>query len=112
MPGRLRIGLLLALIGAATMLPAALPAQDRAQDRAADCTREQDCALGAFKSGEIRSLSQVLAVAREKMPGEVVKIELEREKGIWVYEIKILTRSGERREIEIDAQTLNVIKIK
>jgi len=108
MPGRLHIGLLLALIGAAAMLPAALPAQERA----ADCTREQDCALGAFKSGEIRSLSQVLAVAREKMPGEVVKIELEREKGIWVYEIKILTRSGERREIEIDAQTLNVIKIK
>jgi uncharacterized membrane protein YkoI len=106
--GTPRIWLLAALIGAIAALPASLPAQDRASD----CKREQDCALGAFKGGEIRSLSEVLAVAREKMPGEVVKIELEREKGVWVYEIKILTRSGQRREIEIDAQTLDVIKIK
>jgi len=108
MLGRLRIGTLGILIGVAAILPASLPAQDRATD----CKREQDCALGAVKGGEIRSLPDVLAVAREKMPGEVVKIELEREKGVWVYEIKILTRSGQRREIEINAQTLDVIKIK
>jgi uncharacterized membrane protein YkoI len=41
----------------------------------------------------------------------VVKIELEREDGVWVYEIKVLTRSGRRREVEIDARTLAVIKI-
>jgi uncharacterized membrane protein YkoI len=28
-----------------------------------------------------------------------------------VYEIKVLTRSGRRREVEINAQTLAVIKI-
>jgi uncharacterized membrane protein YkoI len=82
-----------------------------AQERAATCGREQDCALDAFKGGEIRPLPEVLAVARERLPGEVVKVELEREDGIWVYEIKILTPSGKRREIEIDARTLAVIKI-
>lgn len=82
-----------------------------AKDDKSDCRRSQDCALNAFKNGEIRPLTEVLAVAHEKLPGEVVKIELEREDGVWVYEIKVLTPSGKRREIEINAQTLAVIKI-
>jgi uncharacterized membrane protein YkoI len=76
-----------------------------------DCKREQDCALNAVSGGEIRPLTEVLAVAKEKLPGEVIKVELEREDGIWVYEVKVLTTSGRRREIEINAKTLAVIKI-
>lgn len=83
----------------------------QAKDNKSDCPRSQDCALNAFKNGEIRPLPEVLTVAHEKLPGEVVKIELERENGTWVYEIKVLTPSGKRREIEINAQTLAVIKI-
>lgn len=78
---------------------------------AEDCKRNQDCALEAFQRGEIKPLSEVLAVARARLPGEVVKIELEREDGIWVYEIKILTASGRVREIEINAKTLAIIKV-
>ena len=65
----------------------------------------------AFKSGQIKPLSEVLAVVRAKVPGEVVKVELDREDGIWVYEIKVLTPSGRRREVEINAHTLAIIKI-
>ncbi|HEV2571195.1 PepSY domain-containing protein [Methylocella sp. CPCC 101449] len=75
-----------------------------------DCDGGQNCALDARKQGEIRPLSEVLAVARQHLPGEVIKIELDREDGVWVYEIKILTPKGRRREIEINAQTLEVIK--
>jgi uncharacterized membrane protein YkoI len=107
LPRTLLTGWLLALLCVAILLPAAATGKDRQQD----CKRSQDCALDAFKSGQIRPLSEVLAVAREKLPGEVVKIELEREDGAWVYEIKVLTPSGRRREIEINAQTLAVIKI-
>ncbi|ACI91395.1 propeptide, PepSY amd peptidase M4 [Afipia carboxidovorans OM5] len=78
---------------------------------AADCKRSQDCALDAFKGGEIKPLPEVLAVAREKMPGEVVKVELDREDGAWVYEVKILTPSGKRRKVEINASTLAIIKV-
>jgi uncharacterized membrane protein YkoI len=77
----------------------------------ADCKRSQDCALDAFKGGEIKPLPEVLAVAREKMPGEVVKVELDREDGAWVYEVKILTPSGKRRKVEINASTLAIIKV-
>jgi len=100
------IGAVIAVLIAAgaTMQPVAWAKDDK-------CKREQDCALQALKSGEIRPLTDVLAVAREKLPGEVIKIELDRDDGVWVYEIKVLTDSGKRREIEINAQTLAVIKI-
>lgn len=77
-----------------------------------DCKRKQDCALDAFQRGEVRPLSEVLTVARAKVPGEVVKVELDREDGIWVYEIKVLTASGRVRELDIDAKTLAIIKVK
>ena len=98
-----RIALLLALAAGVVALPP-LASGD-------DCKRKQDCALDAFQRGEVRPLSEVLAVARAKVPGEVVKVELDREDGIWVYEIKILTASGRVREIEINAKTLAVIKV-
>jgi uncharacterized membrane protein YkoI len=100
-----------AICAVLVLLAFAPPPAAVAQDPSADCRRAQDCALDALQSGEIRPLPEVLAVAREKLPGELVKVELEREDGIWVYEIKILTPSGKRREIEIDARTLAVIKI-
>lgn len=77
----------------------------------ADCKRSQDCALDAFKNGEIKPLTDVLAAARAQIPGEVVKIELDREDGLWIYEIKILTPSGKRRKIEINASTLAITKM-
>jgi uncharacterized membrane protein YkoI len=101
-----RIGLFLALL--LLTVAAALPQSAVA---GSDCKRSQDCALDAFKSGEIKPLSDVLAAARAKVPGEVVKIELDREDGIWVYEIKILVPSGKRRKVEINASTLAIIKI-
>jgi uncharacterized membrane protein YkoI len=94
------LGLAIA-VGAIALLPHAVSGDERGQD----------CALGAFKDGEIQPLSAVLAAVREKMPGEVVKIELEREDGAWVYEIKILTSSGRRRKLEINARTLAIIKV-
>ena len=71
---------------------------------------DQDKARAALQSGQIRSLDQVLGVARQKWPGEIVKVELEHDDGDWIYEIKILSDQGERHEVEIDAATLRVRK--
>ena len=43
------------------------------------------------------------------MPGDVVKLDLKQKKGVWLYELKILTPSGKRREVRIDAKTLAII---
>ncbi len=70
---------------------------------------DQDDARRALQAGEIRPLEEVLAAARAAVPGEVVKLDLKRDNGRWVYELKILTASGKRREVEIDGRSLAVV---
>ena len=72
---------------------------------------DQDEARQALERGEIRPLDQVLSAARDRTPGDVVKVELDRDDGRWVYEIKILTPSGDRREVEIDASSLQILEV-
>ena len=83
----------------------------RSDRGSSSCKREQDCAREAFVKGEIRPLTEVLKAVREKVPGDIIEIELDREDGIWVYEVKVLPPSGRRKKLEIDARTLEIIKI-
>lgn len=97
-----------AILLAAVLACATAPSLAR-DDR---CRRDQDCAREALVHGEIRPLSEVLGVVRDKVPGDIIEIELDREDGIWVYEVKVLPPSGRRKKLEIDARTLEILKIK
>ena len=50
-------------------------------------------------------------VERDK-PGQVLAVELEREAGRWIYEIKLLAARGSIVELEIDARDGSVLKRK
>jgi uncharacterized membrane protein YkoI len=90
-----RFAFLLLLAVAAVARPAAADDQDRAR--------------AALERGEIRPLDQVLAAAKAAVPGDVVKLDLKQKKDVWLYRLKILTPSGKRREVKIDAKTLAII---
>jgi uncharacterized membrane protein YkoI len=47
----------------------------------------------AVEAGEIKSLADILAAVRGKLPGEVAGVEIERERGRWA-------RSGEIERIK------------
>ena len=86
------------LIAGATLLCAAFAAvpgygDDHARTRA------------ALQTGEIRPLGEIMAAAKRDTPGEVVEVELEREHGRWIYEVKILTPQGEVRRVDYDARS-------
>lgn len=53
-------------------------------------------------------MSAVLGVVRDKVPGDIIEIELDRDDGIWIYEVKVLPPSGHRKKLEIDARTLEI----
>lgn len=55
------------------------------------------------------SMEQVIQTAKTKFPGRIVEAELEAEDGTLVYEVKVVSASGEIREIEIDAQSGEVL---
>ncbi|VCU70225.1 Peptidase propeptide and YPEB domain protein [Pigmentiphaga humi] len=107
LPSSLRPGLAALLLAA---LLACGPASVQARDDA--CKKDQDCAREALVHGEIRPLSAVLGVVRDKVPGDIIEIELDREDGIWIYEVKVLPPNGRRKKLEIDARTLEILKIK
>jgi len=55
------------------------------------------------------SMEQAIQTAKTKFPGRVVEAELEAEDGALVYEVKVVSASGETQEIEIDAQSGEVL---
>lgn len=89
----------------AALCAAGLPWIARGDDQ------DQEQARQAVERGEIRPLDQVLQAVQARVPGEVVDVELEREDGRWVYEIKVITASGKRQEVEIDASSLEILEV-
>jgi uncharacterized membrane protein YkoI len=88
-----------ALVALSVLLCAASPAL------ADESRRDQDEAREAVERGAIRPLEEILAKLRDRFPGEIVKIKLEREHGLWVYEFRLLDPRGRLREITVDAAT-------
>ncbi len=73
--------------------------------------RDHDRARDALARGEIRPIAEILASAAATVPGDVVEVELEREGGAWVYELKVLAEDGRRLEVLLDAATATVIEV-
>ena len=73
--------------------------------------REHEEIRAALERGEVLPLVRILAIAQEKVPGDVIEVELEKEQGILIYEIKVLTVGGRVREIKIDARQGTVLEI-
>lgn len=55
------------------------------------------------------TIEEAIQTAKTKFPGRVVEAELESEDGTLVYEVEIVNASGEEHEIEIDAQTGEIL---
>lgn len=100
-----------ALYAAAAALALAVGATGMAGADDDDEISEQESVRAALQRGEVLPLSRIIAIAVAKVPGDVIKVELEREDGLIVYEIKILTPRGRVREVELDARTGNIRKI-
>jgi uncharacterized membrane protein YkoI len=73
---------------------------------------EQDRARAALQAGEVRPLAEILAAVARDFAGDVLAIELERERGIWIYEVKLLTRMGTLLKLEYNAGTAQLIRAK
>ena len=67
--------------------------------------RSQDRARAAVESGQILPLQTVLQRVAISHPGQVLEVELEREHGLWVYELKVLRPGGSLFKLELDART-------
>lgn len=78
----------------------------------ADDDDDQDRARAAVERGEIRPLSQILALLERRFVGQVVDTDLDRDDGRWIYEFKLLPPSGRMYRVKLDAATGAVIETK
>ena len=62
--------------------------------------------------GEVRPLSDILAVVRKRVPGDVVKVEAERRDGRWLYEIRVVDDKGRVFEVHVDASNATIERIR
>lgn len=85
--------------------------KDRKLSKAERKRAEQEAIRTAVQRGELLPLPRILSIAQKRVPGDVVKVELDYEPTGIKYEVKILTPSGRVREVEINARTGSVIKI-
>ncbi len=87
-------------------LPTLLTALLLSLPAAAGDHHDHDRARRAVEAGEVLPLRQVLdRVAAAGHRGEVLEVELERERGAWVYEIRMLAPGGRILDLEVDAAT-------
>ena len=77
------------LAALAAILAALAPAPGRSDEPG---VQDKQGAAIFLERGEIRPLEEILASLAVTQPGEVVAIDLEKEDGRWVYELKIVTR--------------------
>ncbi|MGL1834316.1 PepSY domain-containing protein [Rhodocyclaceae bacterium SMB388] len=94
----------LALVAA---LVGAMPAVGVAGDR-----DDHERARRALEAGEVLPLGTVLARVERDFPGQVIEVELERDDGMWLYEVKLIRSGGALVELEIDARNGDVLRIK
>ena len=73
---------------------------------------DQERATRAVQAGEILSLRVILERLEKTQPGQVLDVEFEEKKGVWIYELKILKTGGRLQKLKIDAKTGEIISNK
>ncbi|WP_251134050.1 PepSY domain-containing protein [Rhodomicrobium sp. Az07] len=73
---------------------------------------DHDTAREAVEKNDIRQLADILGAVKDRLPGEVVGIEIERKHGVWYYEFRTVNKAGRIFEVYVDAKTAEIAKIK
>jgi uncharacterized membrane protein YkoI len=58
-----------------------------------------------IEQGEILPLEQVIDMLQRQWPGHAIEVELEREDGVYLYEIEWLDPAGRVWELDVDARS-------
>lgn len=74
-------------------------------------SEDHEAARAAVERGELLPLSRILVIVAQEFPGRVLEVELEREKGRYIYEFEILQANGAVIEVQYDGRTAQRLKV-
>jgi len=95
---------LLLLLSLSCIVPAVLADGEHDHDRAR--------AVMVMLAGEVLPLSTILERVAREQPGQVLEVELERDDGRWIYELKLLQGEGKLVKLKVDARDGAVLRKK
>ena len=75
----------------------------RGDDDGGEYHDDHERARDARKTGKIQKLSAIIAEVKKVRPGEIVDVSLETEKNMPVYDLVILSQSGNLYKVRVDA---------
>ena len=73
---------------------------------------DHERARQAVEAGDVLPLRTILDRVERDYPGKVMEVELDREKGEWVYEIKLLRKGGVLVKLKIHARDGTILGFK
>ncbi len=71
---------------------------------------DHEAARAALQAGEVQPLTVILERVARDLPGQVLEVELEREGGRWLYELKVLQAGGSMVKVRVDARSAEVLR--
>ena len=71
---------------------------------------DHDQARAAVQAGEVLPLRTLLDRLEKSHPGQVLEVELERDDGRWVYELKLLQAGGRLVKLKVDARSGDLLR--
>ena len=102
-----RAGKFVLVLAAATIATAAVVGPEFAS---ADDRVKRSEVRELREAGKILPMEDILSRVRTAQPGQVVEIELEREDGRLVYEVKLIDDADAIHKLELDAASGEVLK--
>jgi uncharacterized membrane protein YkoI len=93
-------GFLTAALG---LLLAGAPLSRARADDDDDEDNRRRAARIARESGEILGLAELMGRVERRYVGRIVKVELDREDGRWIYQFRLLPPDGRMFRVELDA---------
>ena len=82
------------------------------QKRNSHTHNDQDDARNALRQGKVMPLTAILEIAFRREKGTVLELELETENGVLTYEIELLSESGRKVQMWINARTGEILRVK
>ncbi len=73
---------------------------------------DHDRARQAVEAGDVLPLRTILDRVEREYPGQVMEVELDRERDEWVYEIKLLRKGGALMKLKIHARDGTILGFK
>jgi uncharacterized membrane protein YkoI len=72
---------------------------------------DQQEAITLLQQGNILSLEQIIEHAKHHQAGKVIDTELDEDDGIYIYELEVLDADGQVWEVEMNAQSGELLEI-